>query len=169
MAVESQLDAAGGPRKVRVIFLLLAILLRASPAFAQEHPSDHARQASAEEAVNTGRWEEALNLARGPTDQPPELEFWATGMIRPSDGCTSTQPWPENDIWTDSPDPRPIRFFILKSVRMFVVTPLDQVIAQVFPPDGYFPLTWWAGLAVLCAWAAIALGAAAYVLRKRDV
>jgi len=75
MAVESQLDAAGGPRKVRVIFLLLAILLRASPAFAQEHPSDHARQASAEEAVNTGRWEEALNLARGPTDQPPELDF----------------------------------------------------------------------------------------------
>ncbi len=44
-----------------------------------------------------------------------------------------------------------------------------QVIAQVSPPDGYFPLTWWAGLAVLCAWAAIALGGAAYALRRRDV
>jgi hypothetical protein len=44
-----------------------------------------------------------------------------------------------------------------------------QVIAQVSPPDGYFPLSWWAGLAVLCAWAAIALGGAAYVLRWRDV
>lgn len=44
-----------------------------------------------------------------------------------------------------------------------------QVIAQVSPPDGYFPLTWWAGLAVLCAWAAIALGGATYVLRRRDV
>jgi ABC-type transport system involved in multi-copper enzyme maturation permease subunit len=44
-----------------------------------------------------------------------------------------------------------------------------QVIAQTSPPDGYFPLSWWAGLAVLCAWAAIALGGAAYVLRRRDV
>jgi ABC-type transport system involved in multi-copper enzyme maturation permease subunit len=44
-----------------------------------------------------------------------------------------------------------------------------QVIAQVSPPDGYFPLTWWTGFAVLCAWTAIALGSAAYVLRRRDV
>jgi hypothetical protein len=44
-----------------------------------------------------------------------------------------------------------------------------QVIAQTSPPDGYFPLSWWAGLAVLCAWAAIAVGGAAYVLRRRDV
>src|SRR3954453_21314819 len=50
-------------------------------------------------------------------------------VIRPSDGCTSTQPWPWKDIWIDSPEPRPIRFFILKSVRMPVVTPEDQVIA----------------------------------------
>jgi hypothetical protein len=44
-----------------------------------------------------------------------------------------------------------------------------QVIAQTSPPDGYFPLSWWAGLVVLCVWTAIALGGAAYVLRRRDV
>ena len=50
-------------------------------------------------------------------------------MIRPSDGCTSTQPWPWKDIWTDSPEPRPIRFLALKSVLIPVVTPEDHVIA----------------------------------------
>jgi ABC-type transport system involved in multi-copper enzyme maturation permease subunit len=44
-----------------------------------------------------------------------------------------------------------------------------QVIAQDTPPDGYFPLAWWAGLAVLGAWAVIALACAAYTLRRRDV
>ncbi|MGH3172134.1 MAG: ABC transporter permease subunit, partial [Trebonia sp.] len=43
-----------------------------------------------------------------------------------------------------------------------------QVIAQYTPAGGYFPLSWWAGLAVLCAWAAAALAAATYVLRRRD-
>lgn len=35
-------------------------------------------------------------------------------------------------------------------------------------PDGYFPLTPWAGFGVLAAWAALALGAALYALRRRD-
>jgi ABC-type transport system involved in multi-copper enzyme maturation permease subunit len=33
---------------------------------------------------------------------------------------------------------------------------------------GYYPLPPWAGLAVLCAWTALALGLAAYLLRRRD-
>jgi ABC-type transport system involved in multi-copper enzyme maturation permease subunit len=44
-----------------------------------------------------------------------------------------------------------------------------QVIAQDTPPTGYFPLAWWAGFAVLCAWAAVALAGATYALRRRDV
>jgi hypothetical protein len=34
--------------------------------------------------------------------------------------------------------------------------------------DGFFPLSPWAGLAVLCAWAAAALALAGYLLRRRD-
>ena len=59
-----------------------------------------------------------------PPDDPP-----ATGTTRPSEGCTSAQPWPEKASWIDSPEPRPIRFFILKSVFSPTVTPEDQVIA----------------------------------------
>ena len=48
----------------------------------------------------------------------------------PRYGCTSTQPEPLKAIWTVSPDPRPVRFLtILKSVRIEVETPSDQVIA----------------------------------------
>jgi hypothetical protein len=36
------------------------------------------------------------------------------------------------------------------------------------PSNGYFPLPPWAGLAVLAGWAALALGAAAVLLRRRD-
>ena len=36
------------------------------------------------------------------------------------------------------------------------------------PLNGYYPLSWWAGLLVLSAWAAVALGVAAYLLRRRD-
>ena len=43
----------------------------------------------------------------------------------------------------------------------------QQVIGQYAPPD-YFPLGPWAGLAVLCGYAAAALGLAAYLLRRRD-
>jgi ABC-type transport system involved in multi-copper enzyme maturation permease subunit len=34
--------------------------------------------------------------------------------------------------------------------------------------SGYFPLAWWAGLAVLCGWAAVALAGGAVLLRRRD-
>ncbi|HEY0934843.1 MAG TPA: ABC transporter permease subunit [Trebonia sp.] len=43
-----------------------------------------------------------------------------------------------------------------------------QVLAQYLPGNGYYPLAWWAGLLVLCAWAALALAAAAYLLKRRD-
>ena len=36
------------------------------------------------------------------------------------------------------------------------------------PPAGYWPLAPWAGFAVLCAWAAVALALAAYLLNRRD-
>jgi ABC-type transport system involved in multi-copper enzyme maturation permease subunit len=42
---------------------------------------------------------------------------------------------------------------------------VDNVYA---PSAGYFPLSPWAGFAVLCAWAALALGLAVYLLRRRD-
>jgi ABC-type transport system involved in multi-copper enzyme maturation permease subunit len=43
-----------------------------------------------------------------------------------------------------------------------------QVTARYALPDGYYPLTWWAGLLVLAAWTAVALAVAAYLLRRRD-
>jgi ABC-type transport system involved in multi-copper enzyme maturation permease subunit len=43
----------------------------------------------------------------------------------------------------------------------------QQVVGHYAPPD-YFPLGPWSGFAVLCAYAAVALGLAAYLLRRRD-
>ena len=43
-----------------------------------------------------------------------------------------------------------------------------QVTASYTPADGYFPLSPFAGFAVLCGYAALALGAAVLVLRRRD-
>ena len=43
-----------------------------------------------------------------------------------------------------------------------------QVTAGYTPANGYFPLAPWAGFAVLCAYAALALALAAYRLRRRD-
>ncbi len=44
----------------------------------------------------------------------------------------------------------------------------SQVTALYTPASGYFPLSPWAGFAVLCGWTALALGLAAAVLRRRD-
>jgi ABC-type transport system involved in multi-copper enzyme maturation permease subunit len=42
-------------------------------------------------------------------------------------------------------------------------------VSNVYAPSaGYWPLPPWAGFAVLCAWAAVALGLAAYLLNRRD-
>jgi ABC-type transport system involved in multi-copper enzyme maturation permease subunit len=43
-----------------------------------------------------------------------------------------------------------------------------QVDQAYTPVTGFYPLTPWAGFAVLCLWAAVALGLAGYLLRRRD-
>ena len=48
---------------------------------------------------------------------------------RPSEGWINSQPEPENDTWTVSPEPRPMNVFRLTSVLIELVSPLDQVIA----------------------------------------
>ena len=77
MAAEPQLGAAGSPRKGRVIFLLIAVLLPGSPACAQDLPCDQIRLTAAQNAFDAGHWEEAASLAGGPADQSPELDFLA--------------------------------------------------------------------------------------------
>jgi ABC-type transport system involved in multi-copper enzyme maturation permease subunit len=42
-----------------------------------------------------------------------------------------------------------------------------QVVGHYGPPD-YYPLAPWSGFAVLCVYAAVALGLAAWLLRRRD-
>lgn len=54
-------------------------------------------------------------------------------------------------------------FAVQQSVHRYA-----QVAADYTPADGYFPLSPWAGLAVLCGYAAAAVAAAAVLLRRRD-
>jgi ABC-type transport system involved in multi-copper enzyme maturation permease subunit len=49
-----------------------------------------------------------------------------------------------------------------------VIPAYPQVAASYTPFNGYFPLAPWAGFAVTCAWAALALALAAHFLRRRD-
>jgi hypothetical protein len=44
----------------------------------------------------------------------------------------------------------------------------DHVANLYIPQEGYFPLPPWAGFGVLAAWTAVALAAAAWLLRRRD-
>ncbi|MEV0972060.1 ABC transporter permease subunit [Microtetraspora glauca] len=44
-----------------------------------------------------------------------------------------------------------------------------QVIGHYVPQAGYYPLAPWAGFAVLCGYAVLALGLAVFMLRRRDV
>ncbi len=47
--------------------------------------------------------------------------------------------------------------------------PRSNLVTSAYtPPNGYFPISSWAGLAVLAAYAAVALGAAMWLLRRRD-
>src|ERR671914_2487340 len=68
-------------------------------------------------------------LPRFPSRPPPPELPDGLPKTRPSLGCTSTQPCPANDICTDSPDPRPMKFFSLMSVLIPVCTLDAQVIA----------------------------------------
>jgi hypothetical protein len=58
----------------------------------------------------------------------------------------------------------PAAFAIQQTVREY-----PQVDAYYTPADGYFPLSPTGGLAVLCAYAAVAVVLAAATLRRRDV
>jgi hypothetical protein len=42
------------------------------------------------------------------------------------------------------------------------------VTSAYIPPNGYFPISPWAGLAVLAAYTAVALAAATWLVRQRD-
>jgi ABC-type transport system involved in multi-copper enzyme maturation permease subunit len=44
----------------------------------------------------------------------------------------------------------------------------NLVTSSYTPPNGYFPISPWVGLAVLAAYTAVALGAATWLLRRRD-
>jgi ABC-type transport system involved in multi-copper enzyme maturation permease subunit len=47
--------------------------------------------------------------------------------------------------------------------------PRSSLVTSAYtPPNGYFPISPWAGLAVLAAYTAIAVGAALWLLRRRD-
>ncbi len=77
MAAERQLDAAGAPPKSRVIRLLFAVLVLSSGGFAQSPSSEQSRLTAAQLAFDSGHWEEAAALTRGPADQSPDLDFLA--------------------------------------------------------------------------------------------
>ncbi|MGH3399110.1 MAG: ABC transporter permease subunit [Streptosporangiaceae bacterium] len=49
-----------------------------------------------------------------------------------------------------------------------VIPAYPQVTASYTPSSDYFPLAPWAGFAVTCAWAALTLALAAFLLRRRD-
>ena len=49
-----------------------------------------------------------------------------------------------------------------------VIPQYQQVAGNYAPSAGYFPLAPWAGFAVLCAYAAVALALASFLLRRRD-
>jgi len=96
MAAEPQLDAAGTSQKGRVILSLLAALLLASPAFAQNPTADETRLAAARAAFDLGRWEATVTIARGPADQSAELDFLA-GLA-----LARLEKWPEAKLAFDA-------------------------------------------------------------------
>jgi len=49
-----------------------------------------------------------------------------------------------------------------------VIPAYPQIAASYTPSSDYFPLAPWAGFGVTCAWAALALALAAYLLHRRD-
>src|SRR5947208_5274880 len=109
MAAESQLDAAGSPRKGRVIRFLVAVLILGSPLFPQSRASEQARLTAAQIAFDAGHWDEAARLARGPADQSPELDFLA-GL-----GLARLEKWSEAKLAFEAglgKAPKDPRFFV---------------------------------------------------------
>jgi tetratricopeptide (TPR) repeat protein len=77
MAAKPKLDAAGSARKAFLNLFLVALLILGVSAFAQDMTSDQTRLPVAQSEFDAGHWEEAAKLARGPTNQSPELDFLA--------------------------------------------------------------------------------------------
>jgi tetratricopeptide (TPR) repeat protein len=78
MAVQPQLDVAGGSRKgcvIRFFLPLLASFLLSFPGFGQDQNPEQARLAAARSALDSGNWDEAARLTQGPADQSSELDF----------------------------------------------------------------------------------------------
>ena len=78
MAVQPQLDVAGGSSKgfVSRFFLpLLASLLFSFSLHGQDAKQDQSRLVAAQSAFDTGHWDEAAQLTKGPADQSPELDL----------------------------------------------------------------------------------------------
>jgi tetratricopeptide (TPR) repeat protein len=78
MASRQELDAARCARAACVtLSLVLLSLLSNLPASGQEFVSDSARQSAAQKAFDSGHWDDAAKLARGPASQPADLDFLA--------------------------------------------------------------------------------------------
>jgi ABC-type transport system involved in multi-copper enzyme maturation permease subunit len=62
-----------------------------------------------------------------------------------------------------------MRFTPTAAFAIQATLPRSGLVASSYtPPNGYFPIGPWAGLAVLAAYTAAALGAAAWLVRRRD-
>src|SRR5690349_2463406 len=78
MAVQPQLDVAGGSSKgcvSRLILPLFASFLFSLSANGQDQNPDQARLAAAQSAFHAEHWDDAARLAQGPVKQSPELDF----------------------------------------------------------------------------------------------
>jgi ABC-type transport system involved in multi-copper enzyme maturation permease subunit len=62
-----------------------------------------------------------------------------------------------------------MRFTPTAGFAIQATLPRSHLVTSAYtPPNGYFPVSPWAGLAVLAAYTAVALGAATWLLRRRD-
>jgi ABC-type transport system involved in multi-copper enzyme maturation permease subunit len=62
-----------------------------------------------------------------------------------------------------------MRFTPTAAFAIQATLPRSSLVTSAYtPPNGYFPVSPWAGLAVLAAYAAVALGAATWLVRRRD-
>jgi ABC-type transport system involved in multi-copper enzyme maturation permease subunit len=62
-----------------------------------------------------------------------------------------------------------MRFTPTAAFAIQATLPRSRLVTSAYtPPNGYFPVSPWAGLAVLAAYAAVALGAATWLVRRRD-
>src|SRR5215467_6439973 len=77
MAAQPQLDASRCSRKIFVALFLVTALVFVAPSLAQQPSAEQARLASAQAALDSGKWAEAAALAQGPSDQSPDLDFLA--------------------------------------------------------------------------------------------